>query len=126
MAFNTARLGGGINSWANPGNMVTLHSVTLARNTATDRGIGGIALDPGTGFARATLIADNTGNGSPSNCSQALTSNGWNVETGTNCGFTQEVDQNGVDEPRSRLPTPEPRRPDRRAASSSSAAPPST
>ncbi len=68
----------------------------VARNTGTDRGIGGVAIEPGTGYARATLIADNTGNGSPSNCSQALTSNGWNVETGTNCGFTQEVDQPGV------------------------------
>src|SRR5207247_7589243 len=47
---NTARLGGGVFSWNDSFNTVTIRNSTIAFNTATDRGIGGVGIvDGGTG-----------------------------------------------------------------------------
>ena len=101
LAFNTARLAGALISYGNVEDRVTLDGVTVARNSGGDRGVGGISFgaDSGVLSARSTVVADNIAQGLPSNCGggQALASQGWNVESGTECGFTQEVDQRGVD-----------------------------
>ena len=52
IAFNTARLAGGLIGYGNTGDAVTLEGVTLARNLATDRGIGGVSVGPGSFQAR--------------------------------------------------------------------------
>ena len=101
LAFNTARLAGALISYGNVQDRVTLDGVTVARNSGGDRGVGGISFGAGSGVlsARATVVADNLAQGLPSNCGggQALTSQGSNVESGTECGFALQVDQRGVD-----------------------------
>ena len=109
IAFNTARLAGGLISYGNDGDAMTLDHVTIADNTATDRGVGGMNL-PLTGVfsVGSTIVAGNT----PSNCGGAQpTSAGYNLENGHDCRF---------DRPRRhRRPRHRPERPgrrDRRAA----------
>ena len=101
LAFNTARLAGALISYGSVEDRVTLDGVTVARNSGGDRGVGGISFgaDSGVLSARSTVVADNIAQGLPSNCGggQALASQGWNVESGTEYSFTQEVDQRGVD-----------------------------
>lgn len=99
IAFNQARLAGGLISYGVAQHTVTLNGVTVARNSAGDRGIGGISYDAATGTASAqsTIVAANSAQGIPSNCGGgALASEGSNVESGAECGFTQNTDRNGV------------------------------
>jgi len=101
VAFNTARLAGGILSWgSNPRNVTTLERVTVAYNTGGDRGTGGI----GRSFAsetfqvRASIVANNTVDGTPSNCGGVLpTSDGGNVVSNDDCAFTAAGDVQNAD-----------------------------
>ncbi len=78
---------------------VTLSGVTVAHNTATNRGGGGIAF-PATGAFRigSSIVADNEFAGGASNCFGPVPiSDGYNVESGVDCGFTQPTDVHDVD-----------------------------
>ncbi|MDA0138971.1 choice-of-anchor Q domain-containing protein [Solirubrobacter deserti] len=97
IAFNTARLAGGLISYPNPADSVTLEGVTIARNQGGDRGTGGVRIDT-PWQAKFTVIADNVAQGLPSGCTGVpAISQGWNVESGNECGFAQEVDHRYAD-----------------------------
>ena len=99
IAFNTARLAGGLISYGHPLDSVTLSAVTVAHNTGTDRGIGGIAL-PATGAFRigSSIVADNEVGGNRWNCGGPVPiSDGYNVESGSDCGFKQPTDVQDID-----------------------------
>ena len=99
IAFNTARLAGGIISYGHQLDSVTLSGVTVAHNTATDRGVGGVAL-PATGAFRigSSIVADNFVASNTWNCGGPVPiSDGYNVESGLDCGFTQPTDVRDVD-----------------------------
>jgi len=95
IALNTAELGGAMSSYGATRHSVDLRGVTVARNRARSRGIGGIMFDPqgGTVSARSTIVADNTAPSLIQNCQHPLASAGSNVENGDECGF----DRGGVD-----------------------------
>ena len=101
VAFNTARLAGGILSWGeNTGNVTTLERVTVAYNTGGDRGIGGIArsLESESFRVRGSIIAHNTVDGAPSNCGPiAPLSDGGNVVSNGDCGFAAAGDVQDAD-----------------------------
>ena len=92
LSGNSAEVGGGI---ANNGTS-TLTNVTLSGNSAEVG--GGIWEGYGTGISaslRNTIVASNTGG----NCGGpgTITSLGHNLESGTDCGFTQTGDQQSAD-----------------------------
>ena len=100
IAFNTARLAGGLISYGNALDSVTLDAVTVARNAAADRGVGGIVVDAGALSARSSIVAANTSQAATAvDCGGTgqLVSQGWNVETGRECGFTHASDVRGTD-----------------------------
>ncbi len=95
VAFNAARLGGGIFSWGNPDNVTTLQRVTVAQNVGGDRGIGGVGSGAvGEPFhVSGSIIANNTVNGEPSNCGNpGPFSDGGNVVSNGDCEFTADGD----------------------------------
>lgn len=73
-----------------------LDYVTLAKNSADT--LGGIATDGGTFGVHSTIVANNAGG----NCGLPglVTSNGYNLETSTGCGFNKAGDQSGVADPK--------------------------
>ncbi len=76
---NTAtEQGGGIYG----GNPVSISHSTFTANTATSGG-GGIYRTGGTVSVKNSIFTDNT----PNNCNSPLTSQGYNLESGTDCGF---------------------------------------
>jgi hypothetical protein len=100
---NTARLGGGVFSYNNSGNSVTITNSTIAFNDSGDRGGGGgLIIASGTATIRNTIVARNS---SPSpgqaNCSTdpsaVIGSGGYNVENDTTCGFTSGTDRQNAD-----------------------------
>jgi hypothetical protein len=80
LSGNTASYGGGI---CNGGTLNISHS-TFSSNTATDDG-GGF-YSGGTTHVKNTIMAGNT----PNNCSSTMTSQGYNLESGTDCGFNTQ------------------------------------
>jgi hypothetical protein len=100
---NSARLGGGVFSWNDTQNTIDVENSTIALNQTgatvggPDRGLGGIGGGEGTFTFTGTIVANNTSSGSPSNCAGTIVSNGFNLETGTDCGFTQPGDQQSAD-----------------------------
>jgi hypothetical protein len=97
IAFNEANLAGGVISRGNPQNSLAFESVTLARNTAATVGGVEIAFDDGGTFtARGSLFGDNIGGGA-ANCRGVLpTSQGGNLDSGVECGFSAPADRVGV------------------------------
>ncbi len=111
IAGNDARLGGGIFSWGDPTNTITIENSTIAFNS-TQEETGGPAREPGAGLALgstdggtaqvvSSIIADNTetlptGGITATNCSAPepakIVSLGYNLESGTDCGFTSTGD----------------------------------
>ena len=75
----------GVEVYGNDGDAMTLDHVTIAGNTATDRGVGGMNLPPtGVFSVGSTIVAGNT----PTNCGGAqATSAGYNLENGHDCRF---------------------------------------
>jgi hypothetical protein len=89
IAFNSARLAGGLISYDNPQDEVTVDRVTVAYNSGGDRGTGGLALTTGTISVGGTIVAANPGG----NCSAPVPSAGFNVEDTNTCGFaSHDVD----------------------------------
>ena len=114
IADNDARLVGGVFSWNDDNNTLTITNSTIAGNFAQDES-GGLARGPGgglglgEGIARVqnTIIADNFektgGVTTPTNCAPGpgLTSQGNNIDSGTDChlhdtipGQTDQSDTN--------------------------------
>jgi hypothetical protein len=97
IAFNTARLAGGIASYGSTGDSMTLEGVTIARNTGGDRGIGGISVAEGSFQARGSMFASNQDDLGASNCaSPGPLSNGGNVDSGGDCNLTDPTDRSGA------------------------------
>ncbi len=114
IADNTAALGGGVFSWCNGSggecsttgatNTTTITNSTIADNNGGSRASngGGLLASQGTISVANSIIASNTvtnpttGGTSPSNCGTsspgAITSAGYNIETGTDCGFKSTGD----------------------------------
>lgn len=102
VAQNDARLVGGVFSWNGPSNTLAVTNSTIASNTAQDEGPGLSARGPGAGLGLATgtariqnsILADNleitAGAATPTNCAPGpgLTSQGNNVDSGTDCGLS--------------------------------------
>ena len=84
---NTATEGGAIYG----GNPVSINHSTFTANTATVDG-GGICRIGGTVTVKNSIFADNT----PNNCNSPLTSQGYNLESGTDCGFIGTGDLQGA------------------------------
>lgn len=101
IANNTANLIGGISSYNSASNAVTIESSTIVGNDGGTRNdvpnAGGVVISTGTGAATGTIVAGNTALGGPSNCHGTITSNGGNLESGTDCGFTDPSDQQSTD-----------------------------
>jgi hypothetical protein len=100
---NSARLAGGVFSYNHPGNSVTIRNSTIAFNDSGDRGFGGgLAIGTGSATVRNSIVAQNTSQ-SPDNqncsvdVSASLESDGYNLENGTDCGFTQTTDAQDKD-----------------------------
>ncbi|MBV9311405.1 MAG: CSLREA domain-containing protein, partial [Solirubrobacterales bacterium] len=82
--------GGGIDSSG-----TTLSYSTVAGNTASYDGSngGGGGVYPGGGTDSASIVANNS-SGRGANCFSAASSNGYNIENGTSCGFAGTGDLN--------------------------------
>jgi len=80
--------GGGI---CNYEGVVNINNSTLSGNTASSGG-GGIYNSGGTVNIKNTILAGN----SPDNCVGTMTSQGYNLESGTDCGFTGTGDLQGA------------------------------
>ena len=99
---NDARLGGGIFSWNNAENSITIANSTIAFNDSGDRGGGGgLAVNDGTATVRNTILANNTSPSEGQNCSTAgdatISSDGYNLESGSDCDFALGTDQQDAD-----------------------------
>ena len=89
LSGNSAQFGGGIISNAT----VTVVNSTIAGNSASSGG-GGIYRVPGGPFSvQNSIVALQTTGG---DCNTALTSGGYNIESGTSCGFTGTGDLQNV------------------------------
>jgi len=110
---NSAHSGGGIDNYGT----LTVTNSTLSDNSSADRG-GGIANDGTLTVTNSTISGNsaNTGGGisedgssaitvansivaqqaSGGDCSGAINSNGYNIESSTSCGFNQTGDQQNV------------------------------
>jgi hypothetical protein len=100
---NNARLGGGVTSYNNPENTVSITDSTIAFNESGDRGSGGgLAIGSGSASVDNSIIARNT-SVSPDNqnCSadpgSSIDSLGYNLENATDCGFTGLGDEQNAD-----------------------------
>jgi hypothetical protein len=97
---NSAVEGAGIQKGTDPSNAyftLTIVNATIANNTITSgSGAGGITNSCcGTTFIRNTILSNN----SNANCSNSgtLSSYGFNVDSGSTCGFTAAGDQSNTD-----------------------------
>ncbi|MCP4537983.1 MAG: DUF11 domain-containing protein [Chloroflexi bacterium] len=95
ISTNTATNGGGIYQSIGSSNS-NLTNVTVHDNTATNNG-GGVRQASGSINVENTIVAGNTAGGSGPNCNGTITSLGYNLESGTDCSFTQTGDQQSAD-----------------------------
>jgi hypothetical protein len=111
VADNDARLGAGVFSGSpggSDGNQVSIIDSTIAGNTTQEepsgpaRGAGaGLRIDDGTAYVANSILAFNrevTSEAVLSNCAGTgtTTSLGYNLESGTDCGFAATGDLHGV------------------------------
>jgi len=93
---NNATSGGGIES-NGAGNVSSIVRTTIADNSAGATG-GGIEITGAQPFrVQASIVARNTDDTGPNNCTVPLTSDGANVEDLATCGFTAAGDAQGTD-----------------------------
>jgi hypothetical protein len=111
IANNTAALAGGIFSWENSApptpNTTTIINSTIAFNDGGTRATngGGLLVSQGTISVENSIVADNTvdnpASGTPSNCGASspgvITSLGYNLESGTDCGVRSAGDRQSTD-----------------------------
>jgi len=81
---NTDSYGGGVCN----GGTLNVNNSTFSGNTASSGG----GIYGGTVYVKNSILAGN----SPNNCDSAKTSQGYNLESGTDCGFTQPGDLQGA------------------------------
>src|SRR3954453_1626758 len=84
---------GGLSTRGNAENSVTLQRVSVADNIGGSIGAGGLGVFAGGGTvgARATIVARNSlATGAPSNCAGTVRDDGFNLESGTDCGFKDQ------------------------------------
>ena len=114
---NTAANGGGAyHSWGDVGvNTATFERVTIAGNRATGGGSGGVSHAPADTLRlrRDDRRRQHQRHSAPSNCVGAITSDGANLEDGTDCGLTGAGDRQQTNPPAARPGRP--RRRHRRA-----------
>jgi hypothetical protein len=104
IAGNDARLVGGVFSWNDPNNTLTVENSTIADNSGQDepsgaaRGAGGgVGLGDGVARVENTILAGNVeitgGVTTPTNCAPGpgLTSLGRNIDSGTDCGLAETI-----------------------------------
>ncbi|MGO9759922.1 MAG: choice-of-anchor Q domain-containing protein [Solirubrobacteraceae bacterium] len=104
VADNDARLVGGIFSWNDASNTVTISNSTIAGNANQEesgqpaRGLGaGLGLEAGAARVENSIIAGNVeitgGSTIPTNCrpTPGLTSLGRNIDSGTDCGLSDTI-----------------------------------
>jgi hypothetical protein len=104
---NTAALGGGIYSWGDSSNKTAVVDSTIANNDGGTRvdqpNSGGLLSNSGGPISvQNSIVAFNTVDapspGTASNCgSTGIASLGYNLETGTDCGFRQTGDLQSTD-----------------------------
>jgi hypothetical protein len=98
IAGNSSSQGGGIFSWGDATNTTTVINSTIANNDGGTRNspAGGLA-GSGTISVQNSIVAFNTVDtpftGAPVNCGSGISSLGYNLETGSDCGFTNPGDQ---------------------------------
>lgn len=110
---NTAQFGGG-GIYQNSG-MLSLVNVTLSGNTSNINQGSGLYVGNGTAALTYTTVASNTTTGihraggsvllqdtivaynGAANCNTGLTSNGYNLDSGSTCGFGATGDQSNTD-----------------------------
>jgi len=94
IAKNQASQGAGIVLGGNAANTTTLDRVTIARNAAGSNSLGsGVSVaDAESVRIGGSIIANNTGDGTPNNCDRALTSTGGNAESSDQCGFDSKTE----------------------------------
>jgi hypothetical protein len=85
-------IGGGIWAYAST---VTVSNSTIAGNSAASTFGGGIRNDTGTVALQNSIVAEQISGGDCNNFG-TLTSNGYNIESGTSCGFTGTGDLQNV------------------------------
>ena len=80
LSGNSAPSGGGI---YNQGGTLTVSNSTLSGNSATQSG-GGLGMNAGTVSLKNTIVANSPSGG---NCAGTITNGGYNLDSGTSCGF---------------------------------------
>jgi CSLREA domain-containing protein len=99
---NSASNGGGVFSWGDTADTVDIVSSTITNNTSTAAfDGGGLRVTEGTMNVTGSIVSSNTEAASTtpvaSNCSTGVASGGFNLEDGTDCGFTSDGDQQSKD-----------------------------
>jgi len=91
IAFNSARLVGGIFEYGDPADSTTLTRVTLAYNSSGDRGGAAIQGDNPIHVSGSILATNFSQSGGP-NCAPNVADDGGNLESGSECGFDVQND----------------------------------
>src|SRR4051794_30276443 len=100
IADNIASLAGAYLSWGagSVPNTAVFDHVTVVGNFAGNRGVGGLAHSAGDSLrVRASIVAGNRGAGRAWNCDSPPVSDGFNVESGNDCGFEVHDQPAGLD-----------------------------
>lgn len=85
LAGNSAQSGGAITTSGD----VNLTNSTITANTIPNAGFGGgLFVISGAVSVGGTILAGNTAGGTTGNCRGSITDSGYNLEDGTDCGFT--------------------------------------
>jgi hypothetical protein len=90
IAFNSARLIGGISEYGDPADSTTLTRVTVAYNSSGDRGGAAIQSANPISVSDSIVAANFSQSGGP-NCAN-VADDGGNLESGTECGFDVQSD----------------------------------
>src|SRR4051794_11014812 len=92
IAFNSARLVGGISEYGNAADSTTLTRVTVANNSSGDRGGGAVQGDNPI-HVSGSIVASNFSQAGGPNCGPHVVDDGRNLESGTDCGFDAQEDR---------------------------------
>jgi hypothetical protein len=97
IAFNSARLTGGILEYGNAADSTALTRVTIAYNQSGDRGGGAIA-GAAPFHVADSIVASNFSQAGPPNCGTGVVDDGHNLESGEECGFDVQNDRGLVND----------------------------
>ena len=91
VAFNSARLVGGISEYGNTADSTTLTRVTVAYNSSGDRGGAAVQGDNPIHVSGSIFAANFSQSGGP-NCGPHVIDDASNLESGVECGFAVQND----------------------------------